>query len=188
MHEAVGKNGVSAVLNTARLQHLIEQLPPPNFDPGLSFDEVSRLFQALEGIYGVRGGQRLSQQMGRLCFKYSLEGLGGVVGVADFALRFLPVSLRIHIGLEVLAEILNRYADQQIVLGEDAQYYFFVMARSGLCWNRHTESPACALMVGLLEEALYWVTRGQHLWIEETTCMACGAPVCTLQIRKVPLD
>jgi hypothetical protein len=188
MYETLGKNGASAVLNTARLQHLIDNFPLPNFEPGLTFEEAGRLFQALEGIYGVRGGRRLSQQIGHICFKYGMDGLGGVAGVADFALRFLPISLRVHLGLEVLAEILNRYADQQIVLGEDAQYYFFVMERSGLCWNRHTESPACALMVGLLEESLYWVTRGQHFWVEETTCLACGDPVCTMQISKATLD
>ncbi|HNT76555.1 MAG TPA: 4-vinyl reductase [Anaerolineae bacterium] len=188
MHETVGKNGVSAVLNTARLQHFLTQLPPPNFEPGLSFDEVGRFFQALEGVYGVRSGRRLSWQMGRSCFKYGMEGLGGVVGVADFALRFLPVSLRVHVGLEVLTEILNRYGDQQIVLGEDEQYYSFIMQRPGLCWNRHTESPACALMVGLLEEMLYWVTRGQRFLVEETTCQACGDPVCTIQISKATMD
>ena len=187
MREVMGKNGVSAVLHTARLQHLVDYLPPPNFEPGLAFPEVGQLFQAIEGIYGIRGGRRLGRQIGHVSFKYGIDGFGGVIGFADFVLRFLPISLRVHVGLEVVAEIFNRYSDQQIVLSEDEANYFFVMERSGFCWNRHTDTPTCSLMVGLLEESLYWVSRGQRFWIEETACVGCGDPACIIQISKQTL-
>lgn len=184
----MGNNGVNAVLNTARLQYLIDNYPPPDFKPGLTFPDVGRVFEAVEGIYGIRGGRRLARQTGQVCFKYSIEGFGGVVGFADFALRILPISLRMRIGLEVLSEILNRYSDQQVSLGENDNYYFFVMNRCGFCWQRQSQSPACMLAVGLLEESLYWVTRGQRFWIEETMCAACGHPMCTVSISKKPLS
>lgn len=184
MREVLGKNGINAVLNTARLQHLIENYPLPNFDPGLTFDEVANIFQAIEGVYGVRGGRRLAQQVGHVCFKHSIDGFGGVVGIADFALRLLPISLRVHIGLEVIAEIFNRYSDHYVTLGEDDENYWFVMMEPGLCSNRQTESPACSLMVGILEESLYWVSRGRRFWVEETNCIACGDPVCMIRVDK----
>ena len=40
MQEVMGKNGINAVLNTARLSHFIENYPLPNFEPGLTFEEV----------------------------------------------------------------------------------------------------------------------------------------------------
>ncbi len=184
MREVMGANGIHAVLNTARLQYLIDNEPLTNFEVGLTFEEVARIFQAVEGIYGIRGGRRLAQQVGHVCFKYSIEGFGGVVGFADFALRFLPISLRVHIGLEVLAQILNRYSDHQIALGEDDESYWFVMHQPGFCWGRRTDSPACSVMVGLLEETLYWITRGQRFWIEETHCIANGEPACRIRIDK----
>jgi len=184
MREVMGKNGISAVLHTAHLQHLVDYLPPPNFDPGLTFSEVGQLFQATEGIYGVRGGRRVGRQIGHVCFKYGIDGFGGVIGFADFALRFLPISLRVHVGLEILAEIFNRYSDQKIVLDENGDSYLFIMERSGFCWNRHANTPTCSLMVGLLEETLYWVSRGTRFWVEETECIACGHLACTIQISK----
>ncbi len=184
----MGDNGVHAVLNIARLQHFIETCPPPNFEPGMTFDEAGRLFDAIEGIYGVRGGQRLARRSGEACFKYGIEGFGGVIGFADFALRLLPVPLRVRIGLEVLAEIFNRYTDQRVTLGEGEDSFFFIIERCGFCWRRHSNTPACALLEGLLEESLYWVSRGKRFFIEGVSCLACGDPVGTLRVDKTPLN
>ena len=184
LQEIMGSNGINAVLNTARLQYLIGNYPPPNFEPGLTFEEVGELFEAAEGIYGVRGGRRLARQAGRACFKYGIEGFGGVVGFADFALRLLPVSLRVHIGLEVLAEIFNRYSDQHMILGEDSESYYVMVDRCGVCWGRRSDAPACAVIVGLVEESLYWVSRGRRFAVEEVACVASGNPVCTIRVDK----
>jgi predicted hydrocarbon binding protein len=186
--DVLGPNGSSAVLTTARLSHLIGNYPPADFESGLSFVEVGRLFEAIEGIYGVTAGQRLLRQAGRESFKYWMEGFGGAIGVADVALRVLPHALRARIGIEVLAEIFNRYSGQQVILGEGSDSYFFTLEVCGFCAGRHTDAPACSFPIGILEESLFWVSRGRRFVIEETTCMACGDPVCTLFIDKVPLD
>lgn len=187
IRDVIGENGSHAVLTTARLTEFIDGNPPPDFDPGLTFVEVGRLFEAMEGIYGLRGGRRLMRQAGRESFKYWVEGFGGVLTVADVLLRILPVSLRVRIGVEVLSEILNRYANQQVSLGEGSDSYFFVMERCGFCWGRKAKDPVCAFIVGVLEEILFWVSRGRHFVVEETTCIACGDPVCTVVIDKVSL-
>jgi predicted hydrocarbon binding protein len=186
--DVLGASGSSAVLTTARLAHLIDNYPPPDFEAGLSFVETGRLFEAIEGIYGVGGGRRLLRQAGRESFKYWLEGFGGAVGLADVALRVLPVALRARIGIEVVAEILNRYSGQQVTLGEGSKSYFFTLEECGFCLGRHADEPACEFLVGILEESLFWISRGRHFIIEETTCIARGDPVCTLQIDKVPSD
>lgn len=187
LRDVLGENGSSAILTTAKLAHLIDSVPPPDFEPGLSFVEVGWIFEAIEGMYGVRGGRRLIRQAGRESFQYWVEGFSGVVGFADVALRLLPMSLRVRIGLEILTEIFNRYSEQQVTLGEGSDSYFFVLETCGFCAGRRTEEPACAFVVGILEELLFWVTRGQHFVVEETTCIACGDPVCTLCVEKVPL-
>lgn len=188
MREVMGENGINAVLNTARLQYLIDHYPPPNFEPGLTFDEMGRLFEAIEGIYGIRGGQRLAWRSGAVCFKYGIEGFGGVIGFADFALRLLPMTLRVRIGLEVLAEIFNRYTDHQVRLGEGEESFFFIMDRCGFCWRREAETPACALIQGLLQESLYWVSRGKRFFVESVSCIACGDAVGMLRVEKTPLE
>lgn len=187
IRDVIGENGSHAVLTTARLTPFIDNDPPADFEAGLTFVEVGRLFEAIEGIYGLRGGRRLVRQAGRESFKYWVEGFGGVLTVADVLLRLLPVSLRVRIGIEVLSEILNRHSNQQVTLGEGSDSYFFVMERCGLCWGRKASEPVCTFMVGILEEILFWVSRGRHFVVEETTCIACGDPVCTVVIDKVSL-
>lgn len=188
VQDVIGENGSHAVLTTARLPHLIEGLPPEDFEPGLQYAEVGRLFDAFESIYGVSGGRRLARQAGQTSFQYWMEGFGSVVGLADVVFRILPLRTRVKIGLEVVAEVFNRYSGQHVMLGEGRESYFIVLERCGFCEGRRADVPVCAFPVGLLEETLFWVSRGNRFAVEETSCIACGDPVCTICIDKEPLD
>ena len=48
MEEVMGRNGVNAILNLARLKTLVNSYPPNNFDRQFSFDEVGSIQQAGE--------------------------------------------------------------------------------------------------------------------------------------------
>lgn len=188
VQDVIGESGSHAVLTTARLPHLIEGLPPEDFEPGLMYAEAGRLFDALESIYGVSGGRRLARQAGQASFKYWMEGFGSVVGLADVVFRIMPLKTRVKIGIEVVAEVFNRYSGQHVVLGEGSESYFIVLERCGFCEGRRVDVPVCAFPVGLLEETLFWVSRGNRFMVEETSCIACGDPVCTICVDKEPLD
>ena len=43
MEEVMGRNGVNAILNLARLKSLVNKYPPNNFDREFSFDEVGSI-------------------------------------------------------------------------------------------------------------------------------------------------
>lgn len=186
LQDVLGANGSSAVLTTAKLPHYVGTLPPADFEPGLTFSEIGRLFEALESIYGVQAGDRLAKQAGRESFKYWIEGFGGLVSFADVLLRFLPLSLRVRIGVEVVAEIINRYTDERLVLGESHEQYLVKVEACGLCAGRRTDIPACGYMQGTLDELLFWVSRGRRFTIRETACIALGDPACVFAIDKVP--
>ena len=184
VQEVIGESSMSTVLNTGSLTHWIGVDPPADFDAGLTFREVGDLFEALEAIYGVTGGLRLARQAGHESFKYWIKGFGSVIGLADFVLRIIPLTLRARIGIEVLAEILNRYTGLHASLGESNERFFLTLEPGGFCWGRQTDTPACSYFVGLLEEVLYWISRGRRFNVEETTCIACGDPICTFSVDK----
>jgi predicted hydrocarbon binding protein len=175
---------MSAVLNTGRLAHWIDVDPPADFKAGLTFREVGDLFEAIEAIYGVRSGIRLAKQAGHESFKYWIKGFGSIIGLADFLLRVFPLSLRTRMGIEVLAELLNRHTDLHAGLVESKENFTLTLEPGGFCWGRHTDVPACGYFVGLLEEVLFWISRGKRFNIEEQTCIACGDPVCTFHVDK----
>lgn len=188
MEEVMGRTGVNAVLNLARLQQRIGEYPPNNFDKGFTFDEMGQLLQALDEMYGPRGGRGLARRAGQACFKLGIIDFGPILSIADLTFRVVPLGTRLRVGFEILAQTLNKYSDTSLRLGEDKEYYHLVADRCGICWGRSSGSPCCHLAVGVLEEGLYWVSGGRSFYIEETTCVAAGGSTCTFLIGKHPLD
>ncbi len=186
--EVMGRNGVNAALNLAKLRHLVNNYPPNNFDRQFSFEEVGSIQKALEDMYGPRGARGLALRAGRACFKYGIREFGPVLGISDLAFRLLPLGMKMKVGIEVFAEVFNKFSDQVVRLGEDEESFIWTIERCPVCWGRHTTEPCCYLAVGVLQEGAYWVSGGKSFSIEETTCVAKGDDVCTILIGKQPLD
>ncbi len=188
MEEVMGRNGVNAILNLARLKSLVNSYPPNNFDRQFSFEEVGSIQQALEDMYGPRGARGLALRAGRACFKYGIKEFGPVLGIADLAFRLLPLGMKLKVGFEVFAETFNKFSDQIVRLGEDEDNYIWIIDRCPVCWERRTHEPCCHLAVGILQEGLYWVSSGKSFQVEEVECIAKGDVTCTILINKRPLD
>jgi predicted hydrocarbon binding protein len=188
MEDVMGRNGVNAILNLARLQHRIGEYPPNDFAKAFAFDESAQLLQALDEMYGPRGGRGLARRAGHSCFKFGIKDFGPMLGIADLTFRILPLSMKLKVGFEVLAQTLNKFTDQVVRLGEDEQYFHWIMERCGVCWGRKSEQPCCHLFVGILEEGLYWLSGGKSFYVEEVSCIAAGDLTCTILIGRRPLD
>ena len=186
--EVMGRNGVNAVLNLAKLRHLVNNYPPNNFDRQFRFEDLGRLQQALEEMYGPRGARGLALRAGHAAFKYAIKEFGPVVGISDLAFRLLPIGMKMKVGLEVFAEVFNKFSDQIVRLGEDESHYIWTIDRCPVCWGRHANEPCCYVAVGILQEGAYWVSGGKSFSVEETTCIAKGDEDCTIVIGKRPLD
>lgn len=183
----MGRHGVNAVLNLAHLPHLVNNYPPDNLDRGFPFAEFSAIQQSIDDMYGERGGRGLSLRAGRESWKYALQSFMPILGITDLAVRMLPLGIKIKIGLDVFAETFNKFSDQQVRLGEDEDHYLWIIERCPVCWQRHTEAPACHVAVGLLEQSLDWVSRGKRFKVEEISCIAMGDETCTIAIMKKPI-
>lgn len=188
MEEVMGYNGVNAILNLARLQHRIGNYPPNDFAKAFSFDELGQLLQTLDEMYGPRGGRGLALRVGRSCFKLGIKDFGPVLGVADLTFRVLPLGMKLKVGFEVLVQTLNKFTDHLVRLEEDKQYYQWITERCGACWGRKCDSPCCHLVVGILEEGLYWISGGKNFYVEEVSCIATGEETCTILVGKRPLE
>ncbi len=188
MEEVIGHIGVNAVLNLANLNYRINNYPPNDLEKSVNFSEVSKIQDALEGLYGPRGGRGLALRTGRVCFKYGLREFGPLLGVNDIAFRLLPLDPKLRTGADLFAEAFNKYSDQKVRVVEQAEHFLWHIDRCPICWKRHTDTPACHLAVGVLQESLYWASGGKVFNVEETSCIAMGDPACTIMIEKKPLD
>jgi len=188
MEEIIGKRGVNAVLNLISLSAFIGHYPPPKQDLAFPFEFVSRIQHGLEEAYGPRGGRGVSLRVGRACFRHGLKEFGALMGLTDLAFRLLPPQTKLKLGIQSFADIFNKYSDQRVRVVEDETYFYWHIERCPVCWERQADAPACHLAVGLLQESLYWASSGKFFEVEETHCVACGDPACTIAINKTPMS
>ena len=184
MEEVIGKGGMDAVLNLATLNDL---QPSASNERTFSFDTVSKLHQSLEQVYGPRGGRGLALRSGRACFKYGIKEYGSMLGLTEMAFRLLPLPTKLRTGARSFADLFNKHTDQQVRVEESDTQILWHIERCPLCWERHAEEPVCHLAVGLLQEALYWLSGGKVFSVEETACHARGDEHCIITIQKAPL-
>jgi hypothetical protein len=187
MEEILGRSDVEAVLNRASLPHYIRQYPSNDSQPNIPFGDISRIQSALEEEYGPRAGRGLALRTGRACFKYGLREFGTGLGLTDLAFRLLPLSAKLKTGSNALAGLFSRYGGQRVRVEFTDKNIFWRVERCSLCWQRQASEPVCYLTVGLLQEALYWVSGGKTFHVTETQCLACGDASCTIVIDRNPL-
>lgn len=188
MEEVIGRSGVDAILHLAALEGLILHSPSASMERTFPFESVSQIMAALEQAYGPRGGRGLALRTGRACFKYGLKEYGSMLGLTETAFRLLPLPTKLQTGVKVFADLFNKHTDQQVQVEETEKQILWHIERCPLCWGRQTDGPACHLAVGLLQEALYWVSGGKVFNVEETACIAHGGAACTVVIDKIPLS
>ena len=182
----MGRNGVNALLRLASLSTLIENYPPDDTVLSFPFSTVSSLGEMLEQVYGPHGGRGLALRIGRACFNYGVRQYGTQLGLTEMAFRLLPLPLKLNAGAKAFAELFNNFTDQRVRVEEEDTRLFWHIDRCPLCWERHAHEPVCHLAVGLLQEALYWLSGGKVFSVEEKTCIAAGDQTCTIAIDKSP--
>lgn len=187
MEEIMGRNGVNALLKLASLPSLIESYPVDDPKLEFPFSAVSALTEMLEQAYGPHGGRGLAMRIGRTCFRLGVRQYGLQLGLTEMAFRLMPLSTKLHAGAAAFAELFNKFTDQRVRVQEEDGKLLWHIERCPLCWGRQASEPVCHLAVGLLQEALYWVSGGKVFNVEEKTCIAAGDATCTIVIDQSPM-
>ncbi len=189
LEDVMGKNGLNAILRMAHLPELIDNYPPGNLAKEFDFADVSAINQALEEMYGPRGGRGLALRAGRATFADALKNFGALAGAGDLAFRILPLHTKMRIGLPAMARIFSQVSDQHTTVKEHENEFVYTIHRCPVCWGRKgLDKPVCFIAVGLLQEGLKWVSGGHEFRVYESRCVAMGEEVCEFVIYKKPLD
>lgn len=187
LEDVMGKNGVNAILNLAGMDQFIGHYPPDNLDKKFDFVYIAALHEALETIYGPRGGRGLEQRAGRALFANGLRNFGALAGAGDLAFKVLPLSTKLKVGMPAIAKVFTAFTDQISSAYEHEDHFIYTLDRCSMCWERKTDKPVCHTAVGIIQEALKWVSGGREFKVEMQACMASGAPRGELKIYKEPL-
>lgn len=188
LEDVMGRNGLNAILNLATLGDLIDNFPEDNLRKSFDFSDMSALNQALEEMYGPRGGRGLALRAGRATFSDALRNFGALAGVGDLAFKVLPLQAKLRIGVPAMAKIFSQMSDQISTVDEQENEFVYTIHRCPVCWGRSgADKPVCFVAVGLLQEGLKWVSGGNEFRVNESKCIAVGDDVCEFVIQKTPV-
>jgi predicted hydrocarbon binding protein len=176
--EVLGKQKFTLVLQHAGLE-LAE-----NKVPDLPFGTPSKVYQALEDIYGEQTTRGICLRTGRVMFRRGLRAFSGILGLSHRGFRLLPPAQKVLRGMDLLAWLLNHYSDQRVRVEKRPQDLLLINERCPHCWGLTKSSPCCQLPVGALQEGLAWACSGKPYTVEEITCRANGDPNCTYRIKR----
>ncbi len=186
--EILGENGVKALLNLAGLQQYIAHYPPDTIQKEFPFSHVAKIQQALYDMYGSKGARVFATRGGEQTFQHSLKKYDKVQRAAQAAMSVGSPEVRHRIGLQFFSKFFNAVSDQVVRVEEDADYWYWVIERCPMCWERRANEPVCYLGIGVLNAASRWATGGKRFRIAETKCVAMGDEACVYTIEKKPLD
>lgn len=188
MEDVLGMNGVKATLHIADLKEWIDNYPADNLEREVDFASFSVLNAALDEIYGARGGRGLARRSAWHMFDRAVRHASGVSAVLDIAVKLLPMRIAVPKGLKALSIAFSKISDQQASLEEDDETLHFAFQRCAACWGRHSEEPICHSQVGLIEQAIRWMSGGRSFRVQEIQCIAKGDEACEIEISKKPID
>ncbi|HYO87081.1 MAG TPA: V4R domain-containing protein [Candidatus Limnocylindrales bacterium] len=186
--EVVGETGFSTLMERINAPYDRSTLPPDDMERSIDFALLGALNQALDEVYGARGGRGMALRAGRAWLVKGLNRFGALSGIDDPAFRTLPADERVRIALKALASIFTHFTDQRSEIEETPASFRFTVENSPLAWGITSERPVCQALVGLLQETARWAANGREYVVREVECRACGASLCTFVVSKQVQD
>lgn len=141
----------------------------------------SGILKVIETEYGEQAGRGVALRIGQACFKYALRTLGPAAGITELDFRLLPLPRKVQEATQAVAKQINNQAGLHLALEITDKGWLWHLQGCPICLNRQTTSPACYWVVGLLQEALYWLSGGKQYLVEEIACIAAGEAQCTFR-------
>ena len=185
LKDILGDNGLVAVLRYANVDELIGVTPPTNLDDGVDFADMSSIFQAVEEIYGVRGGHALLTRCGRKTFEAYRENFAPLMSFLTLELKFVPHDKKVKHGVDFTLKLLTRTGTQKLTCLDSGEDLVYQIENNAACFGRpRTDHAVCHMTVGAIQGILHWASSGEDHQVVESLCAAKGDPYCEFHVSK----
>jgi len=187
LEEVMGENGVKALLRLADLPQFIGNYPPNDLKKEFPFEAIAGTSMALSTMYGPRGARGLELRAGRVAFTLGLKEFGPLLGMADLALKLMPVTMKLKIVLNATAQTFDRFSDQSSYVEEEKERFVYHIVRDP---SSLRTDPGLNFFIarGILEESTASVSGGRRFAVDQISCIALGDKTTAFTIGKEPLD
>ena len=187
MRVVLDAEGYDAVLGLSGLTTYFSELPPPTLERKFDFAYFAALSEALEEMYGARGGRGMALRIGRAWFEAGFENFGAFAGMMHPSFQSLAQPSRARIALEALAAIFVQYTDQNTQFSIQDSTYQLEVDVSPMAWGRQAERPVCHAFVGLIQACLSLASNGYEYHVHERSCRAAGHDECRFEVNQKPI-
>ena len=187
LEDVMGKNGVMALLRLANLPEFIEAYPPNDLKREYPFEAIAATSVALSTMYGPRGARGLELRAGRVAFTMGLKEFGPLLGMADLALKLMPITMKLKIALNATAQTFDRFSDQASHVEEERGQFIYHITKDP---SSLRPDPGLNFYIarGIIEEATAWVSGGRRFLVEQITSIGLGDKTTSFTVSKDPIE
>ncbi len=179
--EIIGSAGVSAVLKIVTGKEDVSK-------DCINFSDLHSISNALDALYGPRGGRGIALRSGRASLKYFLRAFGEDLLLNDIDFKMKPTRKRFKDGLSRLMKAYQEKFKIDVNLLDDGTTWIWQSLNCTECQERQSQGTACQFTEGLLQEFLSWCGGNKNYPITEISCCARGDEICQYRIDPRPIE
>jgi predicted hydrocarbon binding protein len=190
--EMMGRRSLLMLLRQTELSEYADHPPPMDETLSITVEQYGKFIASIYDIFGARGAKPIFLRGGRLGAAEIRRQRPTKFAVAGTALKLLPSGKRMQLVLSQLAEQgedlygtphhLHDEGDAFVIEMPGCPYCADITRRS-VAENKPVSKQVCHIPLAVIEEMMEWVTGQKHL-VEETECIAMGAPACRFRVTK----
>jgi hypothetical protein len=185
VEEIIGQDDLQALLKQEGI--LFETGPCENIrlKSGLTFDDIKKLEERFEEMFGENGCRGAALRTGRSFFQNFFQKHGMDCGLNSLEYRMQPLKKRILHGLEALSSQLSDSINMNIRIGDDEQNWYWILEHGDWCRDINGGGiPVSDFSIGLLQAYLSWASGGKAYPIQKNIDLG---PACVIEIGKKAL-
>ena len=177
MESNLGKNGLMTVLKYSKLDRLINNYPPRDFNPGEPLETFLTIIRNLMEIYGENGYRAVMRGVGIKSFDEMRHELPWFFEVEEGALDGLTPAERFGVMYSSYVEKTSPIFDVTTELSVTPNEIIDTTQDSIWCVGIESEKPICIFTLDFYTGMARWMGVTEFT-IVETHCRAAGDDVC----------
>ena len=182
VEEIIGQEDIQELLTREGIPFGLNQRQNIQLERGLSYQEIIKLENRLEGMFGENGSRGAALRAGRSFFQDYFQKYGIECGLNSLEYRMKPLKQRILCGLETLSTLLSDSTRVEIKISDDEQKWYWVLENVSWCADINGGGvPVCDFSIGLLQAYLSWASGGKAYPIQKSEERGT---VCVIEIGK----
>jgi predicted hydrocarbon binding protein len=177
----IGTNGKNTVLKYSKLDRLIDNPPPNNYEPGEPVDTFSRLFTSLIDIYGEKGFISVIRGAGKKSFFQMMESFPGLFGIGSLNLKDKEPVDKFKLVYETYIKNVTAMFGTSTTIAVEEDRIVEDMPDCPWCVGVKSRGPICVIEGDFVTGMGLWAGI-ERVDVVETLCKGKGDDICRLVV------